>query len=189
MDPPPSPSSDKKSLLGALSVQQDDESLLQIIALAGDPDPRVREDAAIALGMRQRSEVIPELIRMAGEDPDEGVKVRATQALGEYYRAPEIGSLLLEEARGENPSRWLRFLVAEQLRHYPGDASVAALKSLFENDDTDFVRHSALDSLSCFNRPGMEGFWFRVLSRAGDGTFERETAEKALRELGISGVG
>ena len=78
-------------------------------------------------------------------------------------------------------SRRPRQIVAQQLRHYDTEASVDALVRLLSEDDDNYVRIFAVDSLFKLNRPRLLNYW-RELQK-DDHDYIRKIAGKAVATL------
>ncbi|MEM9213242.1 MAG: DUF2947 family protein [Cyanobacteria bacterium P01_F01_bin.150] len=147
-----------------------------------DPDPEVRGTAACNLGEISDERAIASLINTVKHEQEEKVRAEALSAL-ENYSAPEIFECLLNEVERTKKSRRPRQIVARQLSKYNSEKSVDALVILLEDED-DYVRIFAVDSLLGFNRPRLHQTWEKVLNDEID--YVSDIAAQALFELNLS---
>lgn len=144
------PSSDREERLAAISNLDEaaspraTETLL--IALT-DTDPRVREEAVYALGVRgDRSALEP--LAGALTDPDSGVREAAIEALidlGGEASAQSLAVLLAD------PKRALRLYALEALAEIRGDAAIDLLQQALGDSDEQ-VREVAAELLDELGR-------------------------------------
>jgi HEAT repeat protein len=132
------------------------EVLDELLAEADHPDPEIRSTVAYGLGEIEDVRAIEPLIRFVDRDADEKVRDEALRAL-DSYRDTRILECLIREVHRDKRSRPPRQVVARQLRHYPGDRTVAALAELVSDPD-EFVRSDALESLLQL-RPDLAETW------------------------------
>lgn len=129
--------------IGTLNLPSAFEALLRYTS---HPNHEVRETAACNLGEIKNDRSIPVLTSLARNDAAETVRAAALQSM-ENYRSPEIQQCLIYEVTRTRLSRRPRQIVAKQLRHYPGEASINALRKLRFDPDTVTALH-AIDSLT-----------------------------------------
>ena len=116
-----------------------------LVAYTRHDNPEIRSTAAYGLGEVDDERAVETLLKVVSEDNDENVRDEALRAL-DTYRDPRILDALIREVGREKRSRPPRQVVARQLRHYPSDRTVAALRELL-NDEDEFVSSDAADSL------------------------------------------
>ncbi len=147
----------REEALYEIGLRRPENALEIITPLLSDTNPDVRGTAAFNLGELQDQRVIPYLIHIVKDDPSETVRRDALSAL-DNYESPEIFLSLIEEVYRPKRSREPRQIVAKQLRKYNMNASVEALIKLLEDDDN-YVRIFAIDSLLELNRPDLRVLW------------------------------
>ena len=174
------PNSEIRELaLDKIGTLKPSNSLEIILPLLSDSEPGVRSTAACNLGEIQDSCAIPYLINLVKNDNDEEVRADALSALGEY-QSSEILNCLIDEVNREKRSRRPRQEVARQLKHYNAEEAVDALITLLQDED-DYVKIPAVDSLLELNRPRLRQVWIDALD--SENCYLSEIATKALANL------
>ena len=127
----------------------------ELIAALHDPSPRVRRQAASALGRLGDTAAVPELLHQLELHPDlvEEETVRALGQLGDISAIPELVNLL------QSPRPLLRRSAARAIAKIPGaEDSEQAIKELFiaAEDTTDpDLRRAALQALRYLEPPNI----------------------------------
>jgi HEAT repeat protein len=176
------PNSEIRELaLDKIGTLKPNNSLEIILPFLSDSDPGVRSTAACNLGEIQDICAIPHLINIVKNDNDEEVRADALSALGEY-QSPEILNCLIDEVNRDKRSRRPRQEVARQLKHYNTEEAVDALIELLQDED-DYVKIPAVDSLLELNRPSLRQIWIDALD--SENCYVSEIATKALANLDL----
>lgn len=162
--------------LDKIGTLKPSNSLEIILTFLSDSEPGVRSTAACNLGEIQDCCAIPYLINLVKNDNDEEVRADALSALGEY-QSSEILNCLIDEVNYEKRSRRPRQEVARQLKHYNAEEAVDALIILLQDED-DYVKIPAVDSLFELNRPRLRQVWIDALD--SENCYVSEVAKKAL---------
>lgn len=167
--------------LDKIGTLKPSNSLEIILPFLSDSEPGVRSTAACNLGEIQDSCAIPYLINIVKNDNDEEVRADGLSALGEY-QSSEILNCLIDEVNREKRSRRPRQEVARQLKHYNAEEAVDALITLLQDED-DYVKIPAVDSLLELNRPRLRHVWIDALD--SENCYVSEVAKKALANLDL----
>ncbi len=161
-------------------------ALQQLLAAAGDGDPRVR--AASAHVLREHATHHPEFERLLSRlaaDPDPDVRETAVASLGEYGDA---ATPTLVAALRDGNARVLENALASLERIVPADPSlVPDLVRLLAHEGAP-VRWQAAETLASMGDAATEGIPALVDCLRDPCPFMRESARKALETLGARSV-
>lgn len=167
--------------LDKIGTLKPSNSLEIILPFLSDSEPGVRSTAACNLGEIQDNYAIPHLINLVKHDNNEEVRADALSALGEY-QSSEILDCLIDEVNREKRSRRPRQEVARQLKHYNTESAVDALVTLLQDED-DYVKIPAVDSLLELNRPRLRQVWINTLE--SENYYVSDIGTKALANLDL----
>ncbi|BCU76163.1 HEAT repeat domain-containing protein [Luteolibacter sp. LG18] len=127
------------------------ESVAILIPLLSDPDNRVVERAAVALGFRGDPAAIPHLIQHAAH-PDPSVRYGVAHALASWNTTETVETLIhLANDPDRDVRDWAIFGLPESGPHF-SQALPALLKAL--DDPHPIVRSQALEKLALAGHPG-----------------------------------
>jgi len=121
----------------------------RLLAALEDTSARVREMAALGLGVAEPAAALDPLIRVLGRDDDTGVRVMAAWALGELEDVRAVGPLA--DVLADGPAQ-LRATSAAALGEIEDDEAVPALVAALA-DDNPGVRLNAARALGEIEHP------------------------------------
>jgi HEAT repeat protein len=134
------PTEDRRPLMGALRDQAPAVALMDALAVAGSP--LTRQLLADLLGDRG-DPAAAEVLAAALDDPDEGVRAAAADALGKLFMADEpppadvaahVGAAMLARFEAE-PSATVRRTLASAVGAARYEPAIPALRAALEGDD------------------------------------------------------
>src|SRR5678816_1212821 len=114
-----------------------------LVRMLGDPRPRLREVAAVALGTRDKVAALP-LIRPLAADPVWSVRARAAEALL-AMGSPDTSADLARLALDSDPR--VRATAIEGMTRTPSVATAAQVRAALDDDDL-FVRAAAMQGVA-----------------------------------------
>ncbi|MCB1859611.1 MAG: HEAT repeat domain-containing protein [Gammaproteobacteria bacterium] len=140
-----------KALLRLANQGATADSLETVIgALKRDPDPMVRNQAAMALGIMGDSQALPALISAMTDDPHLTVRIQATQAVGQIGGEMAIRALGEVLIYGDNKRQ--RIITAWSLARQDTDQARAYLDRA-ANDPDKQIRDAVLDPPTLVEQP------------------------------------
>ena len=142
-----------------------------------DQDWESRRNAVRQLGQFQREDAIDELMKIFSTDSNLEVKRTALRALAET-KSPRAQARLLEIAKTDNNPELRKQAI--RVLSERGEAAVDDLVKLFDSEQSQDVRRTALQALSEIKSPRVEDKLFAV---AG-GNDNIEVRKQAIRLLG-----